>query len=87
MKYTMLILLAFSLTLCAQDAPLPEIVVTNRVITVVQPVTLTSEQMTSIISMVDASGIHANVPITVENLQGVNVRKVGTNYIVYLQIK
>jgi len=68
----------------------PAIIVTIRtnIITVVQPIELTTEQMARIITAVQAGGISANVPITTDNLQGVNVRKnPAGGYTVYIQVK
>ena len=86
--------LALAGVIHAQDATnIPSassIVVTTRtnIVTVVQPIQLTTEQMTGIIAAVEAGGISANVPITTDNLQGVNVRKnPAGGYIVYIQIK
>jgi hypothetical protein len=86
--------LALAGVIHAQDATnvpsASSIIVTTRtnIVTVVQPIQLTTEQMDGIIAAVQAGGINANVPITTDNLQGVNVRKnpVG-GYTVYIQVK
>lgn len=45
------------------------------VATVVEPLILTPEQMTGIINLVQNSGISANVPISVTNLNRVNLMR------------
>ena len=45
------------------------------VVTVVEPLILTPEQMTGIINLVQNSGISANVPISVTNLNRVNLMR------------
>lgn len=45
------------------------------VATVVEPLILTPEQMTGIIDLVQNSGISANVPISVTNLNRVNLMR------------
>lgn len=86
--------LAVAGTIYAQDATnIPaasSIIVTTKtnVITVVQPIQLSTEQMAEMISAVQDSGISANVPITTDNLQAINVRKnLAGGYMVYIQIK
>ena len=80
--------LAIAGVIHAQDVP--SIVVTSRtnVVSVVQPIHLTDEQFAGIITAVQAGGIHANVPITTDNLVGVNVRKSPDGgYNVFIQVK
>ena len=45
------------------------------VVTVVEPLILTPEQMTGIIDLVQNSGISANVPISVTNLNRVSLMR------------
>jgi len=45
------------------------------VVTVVEPLILTSEQMAGIINLVQNSGISANIPISVTNLNRVNLMR------------
>jgi hypothetical protein len=102
-KYIAIIGLAIAGVIHAQDAvtndvsvvaPLPQIVVETKTIvstntiTRVTPITLTDEQFAGIITMVQNSGISANVPITTENLRAVIVRKQPTGgWIVNIQVK
>ena len=86
--------LAIAGVIHAQDATniqfASSIVVTTKtnIVTVVQPIQLTTEQMAGIISAVEAGGISANVPITTDNLQGVLVRKNPTGgWIINIQVK
>ena len=83
--------LAIAGVIHAQDAVVtPTILVTTKtnITTVVQPIQLTTEQMAGIITAVQAGGINANVPITTDNLQGVNVRKnPAGGYNVFIQVK
>ena len=57
----------------------PKIIVTQTTKTVtqtnVEPVTLTTEQFNAIIAALAPLGISANVPLTADNIQGVNVMK------------
>jgi len=83
--------LAIAGVINAQDAVVaPTITVTTKtnIVTVVEPIKLTAEQMAGIISAVEAGGIHANVPITTDNFQGVMVRKgIDGTFTVYIQVK
>ena len=57
-------------------APLPpQLVISTitNVVSVVEPIVLTPYQMAGIIQMVQASGINANVPISITNLDRVNL--------------
>ena len=55
---------------------------------IIDPITLSPEQMAGIIAAVQAGGISANVPITTDNLQGVLVRKNPTGgWIINIQVK
>lgn len=83
--------LAIAGVINAQDAVVaPSINVTTKtnIVTVVEPIKLTSAQMAGIITAVEAGGISANVPITTDNLQAVMVRK-GTDgvFTVFIQVK
>jgi hypothetical protein len=60
--------------------------VTN-VITRVEPVKLTAEQMDGIIQMFQSSGILANVPITSTNLVGLSVIKTSNGFVVNIRLK
>ena len=80
--------LALAGVIHAQDVPSINVTTKTNIVTVVEPIKLTSAQMAGIITAVEAGGISANVPITTDNLQAVMVRK-GTNgeYTVYIQVK
>ena len=80
--------LAIAGVIHAQDVPSINVTTKTNIITVVQPIQLTSTQMAGIITAVEAGGINANVPITTDNLQAVTVRK-GTDgvFTVYIQVK
>jgi len=80
--------LAIAGVIHAQDVPSINVITKTNIITVVQPIQLTSAQMAGIITAVEAGGISANVPITTDNLQGVSVRKnIDGSFTVYLQVK
>jgi hypothetical protein len=91
MKYTILIFLAFGLTLRAQDAEapaaLPAITVTTQTITTVEPLTLSPEQMAGIIAAVQAGGISASVPITPTNLSSVYLYEQDGHFVVNIKLK
>lgn len=91
MKYTILILLAFCLTVRAQDAvnpqPLPAITVITQTVTTVEPITLSPEQMAGIIAAVQAGGISASVPITTANLSSVYLYEQDGHFIVNIKLK
>jgi hypothetical protein len=80
--------LAIAGVIHAQDVPSINVTTKTNIVTVVEPIKLTSLQMAGIITAVETGGISANVPITTDNLQAVMVRK-GTNgeYTVYIQVK
>lgn len=102
-KYITIIGLAIAGVIHAQDAvtndvpivaPLPQIIVETKTIvstntiTRVEPINLTDAQFAGIITMVQSSGISANVPITTENLRGVMVRKnPAGGWVVNIQVK
>jgi len=92
MKKSMIAIgLAIAGVIHAQDAVVaPTINVTTKtnIMTFVEPLKLTKEQMAAIIAAVQAGGISANIPITTDNLHSVVVRK-GTNdeFTVYIQVK
>jgi len=80
--------LAIAGVINAQDVPSINVTTKTNIITVVQPIQLTKEQFAGIITAVEAGGISANVPITVDNLQGVNVRKnLDGTFTVYISVK
>jgi hypothetical protein len=56
-------------------APTINISSVTNVVTIVDPIILTADQMAGIIAMIQSSGISANVPITTNNLNRVNVMK------------
>ena len=56
-------------------APFINISSVTNVVTIVDPIILTADQMAGIISMIQSSGISANVPITTNNLNRVSVMK------------
>lgn len=87
-KYITIIGLAIAGVIHAQDVPSINVTTKTNVVTFVQPLRLTTEQMAGIITAVQAGGINANVPITTDNLVGVNVRK-GTDgtFTVFIQVK
>ncbi|NCY08202.1 MAG: hypothetical protein EBX30_13550 [Betaproteobacteria bacterium] len=93
MKHTILIFLAFGLTLRAQDAPteapaaLPAITVTTQTVTTVEPLTLSPEQMAGIIAAVQAGGISASVPITPANLSSVYLYEQDGHFVVNIKLK
>ena len=61
-------------------APLPpQLVISSitNVVNIVEPIILTPYQMTGIIQMVQTSGISANVPISITNLDRVNLMHNG----------
>jgi len=62
------------------------VVASTNIIPVVQPVVLTVAQMDGVIQMVQTVGISANVPISTDNLSGVQVVRHGTNYIVTIHL-
>jgi len=88
MKKLLLSLLLISSAALAQDVPpvvdptpappiAPSINISSvtNVVTIVDPIILTAGQMAGIISMIQSSGISANVPITTNNLNRVSVMK------------
>jgi len=88
MKKLLLSLLLISSAALAQDVPpvvdptpappaTPFINISSvtNVVTIVDPIILTADQMAGIISMIQSSGISANVPITTNNLNRVSVMK------------
>jgi hypothetical protein len=80
--------LAIAGVIHAQDVPSIVVTTKTNIVTVVEPIKITSTQMAGIITAVEASGISANVPITTDNLQAVMVRK-GTDgvFTVFIQVK
>ena len=80
--------LAIAGVINAQDVPSINVTTKTNIVTVVEPIKLTSTQMAGIISAVEAGGISANVPITTDNLQAVMVRK-GTDgvFTVFIPVK
>jgi len=80
--------LAIAGVINAQDVPSINVTTKTNIVTVVEPIKLTSTQMAGIITAVEAGGISANVPITTDNLQAVMVRK-GTDgvFTVFIQVK
>ena len=56
-------------------APSINISSVTNVVTIVDPIILTADQMAGIIAMIQSSGISANVPITTTNLNRVSVMK------------
>tara|TARA_R110000868_G_scaffold33169_1_gene120760 strand:+ start:960 stop:1229 length:270 start_codon:yes stop_codon:yes gene_type:complete len=80
--------LAIAGVIHAQDVPSINVTTKTNIVTVVEPIHLTSAQMAGIITAVEAGGISANVPITTDNLVGVNVRKSPDGgYNVFIQVK